>query len=41
MEMKCYPAVGEGEEVRLTALNIAGSGLVVNGDVVHLNAFYQ
>jgi hypothetical protein len=40
-EMKSYPAVGNGEEVRLTASNIAGSALVVNGDVVHLNAFYQ
>jgi hypothetical protein len=40
-EMKSYPAVGDGEEVRLAASNIAGSALVVNGGVVHLNAFYQ
>ena len=40
-DMKSYPAVGDGEEVRLTASNIVGSALMVNGGVVHLNAFYR
>jgi hypothetical protein len=34
-----YPAIGLGEDVRLTAPGLAGGALVVDGRVVHLAAF--
>jgi hypothetical protein len=34
-----FPAIGVGEDVRITGDSIVGGGLVVNGKVVHLVAF--
>lgn len=36
---RAIPAIGLGEDVRLTAPHIAGAALVVDGQVVHLGAF--
>jgi hypothetical protein len=38
-ETKSFPAVGDGEDVRLSATNLAGCALVADGRVVHLGAF--
>jgi hypothetical protein len=34
-----FPAIGEGDDVRLTGIDIAGAALVVGGWVIHLSAF--
>ncbi len=34
-----YPALGEGQDVRLTGQGLTGAALAVNGRVVHLSAF--
>lgn len=34
-----FPAVGEGEDVRLTGEGISGGALIANGRVVHLAGF--
>ena len=36
-----FPAAGEGEDVRLTGLDIAGAALVARGRAVHVSAFPQ
>jgi hypothetical protein len=38
-EAKRFPAVGDGEDVRLSATNLAGGALVADERVVHLSAF--
>jgi len=37
----CFPATGEGEDVRLTGADIAGAALVARGRAVHVSAFPQ
>ncbi len=34
-----FPAIGEGEDVRLTAADISGAALVARGRVIHVSAF--
>ena len=34
-----FPAVGEGEDLRLSGNDLAGGALVVDGRVIHLAAF--
>jgi hypothetical protein len=34
-----FPAVGEGNDVRLSGTNVAGAALVAGGRVIHLSAF--
>jgi len=36
-----FPAIGEGEDVRLTGRDIAGAALVARGRVIHVSAFPQ
>ena len=36
-----FPAIGEGEDVRLTGGRLAGAALVARGRVIHLSAFPQ
>jgi hypothetical protein len=36
-----FPAVGEGEDVRLTGADISGAALVARGRVIHVSAFPQ
>ena len=36
-----FPAVGEGEDVRLAGADIAGAALVARGRVIHMSAFPQ
>lgn len=38
-EAKSFPAIAEGEDVRLTGTNLTGGALVVDERVVHLSAF--
>lgn len=38
-EMQVFPAVGEGEDIRLRSASLVGSALLVRGRVVHLCAF--
>ena len=40
-QVKNFPAVGEGENVRLVSDTLAGGALVVEGRDVHLSAFYR
>jgi hypothetical protein len=34
-----FPAIGEGTDVRLSGLGVAGAALVAGGRVIHLSAF--
>jgi len=34
-----FPALGEGEDIRLTGKGVAGGALVLNGRLVHLAGF--
>ena len=34
-----FPALGEGEDIRITGNGVAGGGLAVSGRVVHLAGF--
>ena len=36
-----FPALGEGEDIRLTAAAISGAALVARGRAVHVSAFPQ
>lgn len=36
---KQYPAVGEGEDIRLASSGLTGAALAAHGRVVHLSAF--
>jgi hypothetical protein len=38
-ETKQYPAVGEGEDIRLASSGLTGAALAAHGRVVHLSAF--
>lgn len=38
-EAKQYPAVGEGEDIRLSNVGLTGAALAARGRVVHLSAF--
>ena len=38
-EAKQYPAVGEGEGVRISNIGLTGAALAARGRVIHLNAF--
>jgi hypothetical protein len=38
-EAEAFPAVGEGEDLRLTGKDLTGGALVARGRVVHLSAF--
>lgn len=35
-----FPAVGMGEDVRLSAANLSGAALTVGGEVLHLCTFH-
>ncbi|HWP57329.1 MAG TPA: DUF6569 family protein [Candidatus Acidoferrales bacterium] len=39
-QVKSFPAVGEGVDVRFTGPDLAGAGLIARGRVVHLSAFH-
>jgi len=38
-EVKQYPAVGEGEDIRLSNVGLTGAALAARGRVIHLSAF--
>jgi hypothetical protein len=38
-EAKQYPAVGEGEDIRLSNIGLTGAALAARGRVIHLSAF--
>jgi hypothetical protein len=38
-ESKPYPAVGEGEDIRLSSAGLTGAALAARGRVIHLSAF--
>jgi len=38
-EMKRYPAIGEGDDIRLSNIGVTGAALAARGRVIHLSAF--